>query len=88
MEPKHTPKPWRVAGQNIYGNEQNGYICTWSGRLADAHLIAAAPDLLEACKDVICAVKRKEPLGGIVFQQAIDNVKAAVAKAEGEERTA
>ena len=32
--------------------------------------------------DVACAMQRKEPLGGMVFQQAIDNVKAATAKAE------
>ena len=49
---KHTPGPWIIRDQDIIGHEMNGYICTWSGRPADAKLIAAAPDLLAACKAV------------------------------------
>jgi len=44
---KHTPGHWNILGQDIFGNEENGYICTWSGNKANASLIAAAPDLLE-----------------------------------------
>ena len=39
---KHSPLPWRVEGQDIYGNEQNGFICQWSGRTADARFIVRA----------------------------------------------
>ena len=42
----HTPGPWYIRGQDILGNELNGYICTWSGRSADSYLISAAPELL------------------------------------------
>lgn len=41
---EHTPMPWIIKGQDIY-------ICTWSGRTANAKLIAAAPDLLEEHKE-------------------------------------
>lgn len=47
-ELKHTPPPWVIRGQVIIGNEMNGYICTWSGRSANALLIAAAPDMISA----------------------------------------
>ena len=40
---KHTKGPWTIKGQDIFGNEDNGYICTWSGRTADANLITKAP---------------------------------------------
>ena len=43
---QHTKAPWRIEGQSIFGNEINGFICSWSGYKGDAHLIAAAPDML------------------------------------------
>jgi hypothetical protein len=49
---KHTPAPWRIEGQDIYGNDKNGYICTWSGSRSDAYLIAAAPDMLDALERI------------------------------------
>ena len=64
----HTPEPWYVHNQSIYGNEENGYICTWSGRSADAQRIVdcvnackginpvAVPDLLEACKGALSVI--------------------------------
>ena len=42
----HTKGPWTIKGQDIYGDDE--YICKWSGRTANARLIAAAPELLEA----------------------------------------
>lgn len=42
----YTPGPWVIDGQDIIGNEPAGYVCTWSGRSANARLIAAAPDML------------------------------------------
>jgi hypothetical protein len=76
---KHTPEPWKIVEQDIIGNEQNGYICTWSGRRANAYLIAAAPELLKACK---AAKKYLEPHllepGRTIFW----NLVTAIAKAE------
>jgi len=42
-----TPGPWVIYGQNIYGTDRNGYICTWSGKMANAKAIAAIPNLLK-----------------------------------------
>lgn len=65
---KHTPAPWRVEGHrsgvphghiishgiNSHGDGPEGYVCdTWNSSDADARLIAAAPDLLEALKGII-----------------------------------
>ncbi len=47
---KHTPAPWRIKNQAIFG--PNEYICSFSGRSANARLIAAAPELLEALKGI------------------------------------
>ena len=46
----HTKGPWKIRLQDIYGSDES-YICTWSGTIDDARLIAAAPDLLEALED-------------------------------------
>ena len=48
---EHTKAKWEIKGQDIIGNEMNEYICTWSGRIANAQLIASAPELLKACKE-------------------------------------
>lgn len=55
MENKHTPGPWFVAGQDAASGA--GYVMTGGGTYvakplinvaANAHLIAAAPELMEA----------------------------------------
>jgi hypothetical protein len=61
MSTKHTPGPWRVAPANLYPSginidsvSVNKYVCLVAGNRddeqgqADARLIAAAPELLEA----------------------------------------
>lgn len=48
----------------------------------DAHLIAAAPDLLLAAKRIVTEFAGEEPDTG---QYAIRRLEAAIAKAEGEE---
>ena len=50
MTTKHTPGPWKSIKQDIVGGHPLEYIGKWSGRSANAKLIAAAPDLLAACK--------------------------------------
>ena len=59
-----------------------------SGRSeADAHLMAAAPELLEAL-DTLCAVVGltafKHAGQRAVLQEAVDNARAVIAKAKGE----
>jgi len=49
---RYTPGPWEVRGQYIIGNELGGFVCTWSGRSANAHLIAAAPDMLAMLEEL------------------------------------
>lgn len=49
----------------------------WQNQEANARLIAAAPDLLEALRDVIDCV-----MGGIAPRTAWEKARAAIAKAE------
>ncbi len=86
MSGKHTKGPWEIRGQSIVGKELNGHICTWSGRTADSHLIAAAPDMLEALDrlvqwhDKYCGHSR--PKSQIFI--ALDKARQAIAAAKGE----
>ena len=90
MSVQHTPGPWKVDGNVIRGDEKsNGSVSVacildvaypygrWAGESAQANarLIAAAPDLLEACKVA---------LGIIGFGAEHDQISAAIAKATGE----
>jgi len=49
---KATPGPWKIVGQDIIGKGINGYICSWSGNIHDAYLIAAAPDMYKALAEL------------------------------------
>lgn len=77
-EVRHTPGPWKITaasftikaaavGTVVYGNPDN------PNRLADARLIAAAPDLLEALKGVLRVADRATT--------EFDAARAAIAKA-------
>lgn len=95
---KHTPGPWvshaEVAGV-IYG--QDGHqVCTTprttrreTERDANARLIAAAPELLSALRELVEAVA--PAVGGLTLEDwAIEPVAAAdaaIAKATGQEVT-
>jgi hypothetical protein len=86
---KHTPGPWRVFNKNgvisvMSGRSPKNEVVHWAGfdsshfpkdRLANARLIAAAPEMLEALKDI---VKRNE----IQHWFNLDLARAAIAKAE------
>lgn len=89
MAAKHTPGPWRAKRLATY--EEPGWVVLWpdkngthmrrldySGNFtsADAALIAAAPELLEALQRVVAISDRKH--------DAWDAAKAAIAKATGE----
>ena len=87
-QPKHTPGPWNVTRTNTGVRSADAFLCRiWMLRngqgVANARLIAAAPDLLEALKriydlpcDCPCEV-------GDDTVSAYDQALAAIAKAEG-----
>jgi hypothetical protein len=93
---KHTPGPWRVfAAPTAIFAEGRKEVVHWSGFdssdfqkdiKANARLIAAAPELLEACKKTIelfCTLPNQRYSGLIVACAEI--VEAAIQKAEGGE---
>lgn len=82
---KHTAAPWHQGGYEVQ-DDKGALICNLSGwrgeqqTLANARLIAAAPELLEALKTLIdmdVAYQR-----GDKVEQAVEAAKAAIAKAE------
>lgn len=92
----HTPGPWRVgdAGGTVFGPKGTGSfpevvatVMTTHGRKkANARLIAAAPDLLEALHDCLTIVQDEydedpEPEELTSWKRAIDAARAAIAKA-------
>ena len=77
---KRTPKPWRIEGQSIVGGGQNGYVCSWSGTISDAHLIASAPELLESLKEILSVVSVRIDDPRI---EAFDKARKIIEKAEG-----
>lgn len=86
----HTPGPWRIIPEDNWIEDANGRrICTPHSsssnisveeRNANAHLIAAAPELLAALKQVLAHHGYIE--GGPDFPGAW----AAIRKAEGSEK--
>ncbi len=81
MSAGFTPGPWRVSGKATINGER-GWIASVSqfNRDANAHLIAAAPDLLEAAERAlaICLRDFGPDAGNTQFFQNV------VAKARGE----
>lgn len=78
---KHTAGPWEVYNEiDVRAvNGINRHICTCSGNArANAHLIAAAPDLLQALEAVV------EDLGSHnLAVRTINTLIAAIDKAKG-----
>lgn len=78
-ELKHTPGPWEYHGGDDYtvilgpGDTTDRPLAEVNSGSADARLIAAAPDLLAALKEVVRLSDRKTV--------AWDKAKAAIAKA-------
>jgi len=98
MTSKHTPGPWTVKGKQSIRGPNSEYIdkTNWSNGEADARLIAAAPDLLEALRSTLADLERlataearanMAPTGQPRRTVALDKwnaARAAIAKAEGE----
>lgn len=95
MNPEHTPGPWIVKEStadffmirqyNEYGYFQPAHATAWQMdgagvAEANARLIAASPDLLEACKNL-------ENDNGAIPDNAWNMIRAAVAKAEGRDES-
>ena len=86
---KHTPGEWEQSGCSVYSKGTAKPICLMSGpaeqeeREANARLIAAAPDLLEACKQILAyherGVAKNQPVLSNHFLKIIEQ---AIAKAE------
>jgi hypothetical protein len=91
----HTPKPWVVTESGDVDGPDTGYgelrvaTCSNTARVeskGNANLIAAGPDLLEACKRFITAFDS----GGYTWGEndehygAIGAIREAISKATGE----
>lgn len=74
-EVKYTRGPWRAEGPSIWNDY--GCVCVSVNTAANARLIAAAPELLEALQGVLRVADRET----IEF----DAARAAIAKALGNE---
>ncbi len=88
MSQNHTPGPWGDNDKTIYVRG-----ATWLGSvnwedaeaLANARLIKAAPDLLEALRDVVEELRmiRMKDVGTVYDVLCRIKADAAIAKAEG-----
>lgn len=82
---RHTPGPWRVVGGDVW--DAHGEVMRRGSSVsegsvnarANAHLIAAAPDLLDALKELEATFRGTSDIARLV--QRI--TRAAIAKAEG-----
>ena len=100
MEHKHTPGLWMAVGDYVFGGEDESFesVCLLKNTIysdskeANARLIAAAPDLLEACLAMIewddrekdYAVSFEARMG--LCEQGFGKTRAAIAKATGEQK--
>jgi hypothetical protein len=88
---KHTPGPWKSNGANqVFGGAYSGLIATVTSTAnpeiceADARLIAAAPELLEALKRIAYEPQGKADASHAEVLKAVEKIaKQAIAKAEG-----
>jgi predicted DNA-binding protein len=78
---RHTPGPWSNP-DNLDIQADHKAICHMAegnrSRVADARLIAAAPDLMAACQAALA--QDDEDLAG--FKETLQKVAEAIAKAE------
>jgi hypothetical protein len=91
---QHTPGPWIYDDRYVNVIAEDGRAIAgrpaWSSlspdsEEADARLIAAAPELLEACEAALFALDCAINLQGLqLLIPTADKVRAAIAKAKGE----
>jgi hypothetical protein len=85
---KFTPGPWKCVGTLVYFSNNSGGIDLYRcpDPEANARLIAAAPDLLEAlelCRSELAAMKSEIGFRGTTID-VINTADAAIARARGE----
>jgi hypothetical protein len=100
MKNQHTPGPWalldREENSRTLTHITNGahIVCTLGttrtdgspNHSANAHLIAAAPDLLDALEQAYNAIAWDIPSGSFSDQEEedlLETIRAAISKAEG-----
>ena len=89
---KHTPGPWILKGLTVYNSneieicESNDFVRANADNTseieANARLIAAAPDMMDALKDCL-AYMLDDQSSDVTGAKALDSINAAIAKAEG-----
>lgn len=87
MKPKYTESPWYV-GNDICGewyiHNNKGLVCSLETPVSQdyftANLIAAAPELYEACVEFVRKVERGEARSTKSYEQ----MRQAIAKANGD----
>jgi len=83
-KPNITEGPWRIEGQNIIGNEQNGFICTWSGKRSDAQAISALPNVARDYALLIHSIRNcKTDRGAVVLGDRLEKSIIETAKKMG-----
>jgi hypothetical protein len=95
---KHTPGPWGWHDDDLVAADFTTVIDCHEGvspdvpdgeRIANKNLIAAAPELLEALKDVtrryMTLLAQQQYFPSNVTENVLDAAQATIAKAEGEQ---
>ena len=86
----HTPGPWSIRCGSIYAESAPGiyeHICSGAHAslpgewMANAHLIAAAPDLLAALQEIVSMDNCNYERDIMRYCGAFDRARAAIAKA-------
>lgn len=94
---KHTPGPWQADGTTVYAEtRKDGLAVASTHSVADARLVATAPDLMDFVRRVVadagasvCKGANGEPelCGGldaaILLDEFYRHGRAAIARAEG-----
>lgn len=90
----HTPGPWTVDGEQVLSGIEKAIVAEVPSlcrgyplgpvQAANACLISAAPDLLEACKRILLAIGWDIPDSRMTLKQKIDLLQEVIEKAEGE----
>ncbi len=81
---KHTPGPW-IDSDGMIVHRMGDIARMESTNPADARLIAACPDLVEALQSTIEALERTLPADSqILAWNAVNDARAAINKATGE----
>lgn len=91
---KHTPGPWKASGTSVYAETGReiifGAYNMWLGeieeRKANARLIAAAPELLEALESTAAALAEIQNQETCDCEDLLRFACAAIARARGENK--